>query len=619
MGTSAPATSLLMEVHARPMARRRSSHTPVISIVVGILILAVVLTVVSFRDIERGRAQVSSMLEHQARGVLAFIGADLRAGLSAGEWDPERFSRLFEDAASRPQIAFVGLLAADGRVLAHSDSELVGGVLESGIEPTALFPGQRLKGTRITYDGRSAYSYAAIVEVVPRELCDPASRWRMPGHPRRRRHTCSPEEAAARLSELLGRDVGPDSAVRLIGVIALESSSLESTFLASRNHTIMTALVLLAVGAVAIYFLFIVSHYRSVRSALESMRTYTTNVIESMASGLLSVDADGRVVTVNGKARRMLGLASDPRGRPVSEILRLEPESADRALGTAIAGARDELETEATVTTPDRGVPVALSASTLRDEDGRRSGAVVLFQDLSEVEDLKDRVKRERHLASLGRLAAGVAHEVRNPLSSLKGFAQFLRSRFVPGSREERYADIMIEEVERLDRVVQELLDFARPVEPDRTAVSPNAVVEDALALLSEDAAFGDITIERRLDDGAPDVLVDAQQLRQALLNVFLNGIEAMESGGRLTVETQSVGEGDRVAIRVSDTGPGLTDEELAKLFEPFYTTKDSGTGLGLTIVSRVLEQNDGSIVATSEKGSGTTFTIELPAARREE
>jgi two-component system sensor histidine kinase HydH len=601
------------------MSSRAARHTPVVSIVVGVLIIAVVLTVVSFRDIERGRAQVSALLEHQAKGFLAFIGADLRAGLSGPDWEVSRFSLLFENAGTRPEIAYIALLDTDGSVLVHSDRNLVGEVIDLGEEPARIFPGQTLKGVRIVHDGRPAYRYAVLVDVEPREICEPAPRWRAPGHPMRHRRTCDPQEVADRLSALLGREIGPDTTVPLISVIALDSTDLEAAFLASRNHTIMTALALLTVSGIAIYFLVIVSHYRSVRSALASMRTYTTNVIESMASGLVSVDAAGRIVTVNGKARGMLGITGDPAGRPVSDVLVLEPVSAGRALAAAITGARDELEVEASLAVGDRRVPVALSASTLRDEDGGRSGAVVLFQDLSEVEDLKERVEREKHLASLGRLAAGVAHEVRNPLSSLKGFAQFLRSRFTPGSREERYADIMIEEVERLDRVVQELLDFARPVEPDRKPSDPNAVIEDALALLSEDAAFSKVNIVRRLGSDVPKVLVDPQQIRQALLNVLLNGLEAMEEGGELVVSTATVADGSRVAITVSDTGPGLTADEVDRLFEPFYTTKDSGTGLGLTIVARVLEQNKGTIAVSSEKGTGTVVTIELKTAGREE
>jgi two-component system sensor histidine kinase HydH len=348
------------------------------------------------------------------------------------------------------------------------------------------------------------------------------------------------------------------------------------------------------------------------------MRSYTTNVIESMASGLVSTDADGRVVTVNSRARRLLSLGdADVSGRDIADVLALEPDLERAGVGPVIRGAKGMTETETVILVSGEPMPVALSASSLRDEEGGRAGTVVLFQDLTEVEALKEEVERARHLASLGRLAAGVAHEVRNPLSSLKGFAQLLRSRFRPGSDEERYADTMIEEVERLDRVVQELLDFAKPVTPDRTPSSLNAIVEEALGLVSDDAAFRKIDIEKRLADGLPDALVDPFQVRQALLNIFLNGIEAMAGGGVLTIETARIAEPDAapaVEVRVADTGQGMSPDEIERLFEPFYTTKPRGTGLGLTITARLVEQNGGQVTVSSEKGVGSTFVVRLPA-----
>ncbi|HYW68113.1 MAG TPA: ATP-binding protein, partial [bacterium] len=372
-------------------------------------------------------------------------------------------------------------------------------------------------------------------------------------------------------------------------------------------------------GAAALYFLFMTATYRSTRTALENMRSYTSNIIESMTSGLVSLDADGHVVTVNAGARSILGLdGGSVDAVDVDDVMRVEPVADRNELDRVLTGAREALETETRVVGKSGAVPVALSASSLRDEDGERAGTVLLFRDLREIEELKEAVERERHLAALGRLAAGVAHEVRNPLSSLKGFAQFFRTKFKPGSEEERYSDIMIEEVERLDRVVQELLDFARPVTPDRKPVASGTIVEEALALVSEDAQFRRVSITKKLGENLPDVLVDSMQIRSALLNVLLNALESMGDGGTLTIETSAGESADgspAVTISVTDTGEGMTPEEVDKLFEPFYTTKPTGTGLGLTVVSRVLEQNGGRVSVTSEKGAGTTFSLSLPAA----
>lgn len=613
------------------MSSRRFAYFPMASIVVGIVILAAAVGTVSFRDIDRGRKQVAEALERQGAAVIRFLFADLHANLLGPGWQRGRLELFFEQAGSRREVAYVALLDDKGRVLAHSDRDLIDTEWPPELTPDFGVPspvapdfgpaGTHSAGGFVSYMGDRVYQFAALLDVTPRELASVRPMRHGRGFPVLRPDAPSVE---ARLSELLGRPVAEDEQVRLIFVVAFESSQLESAFFVSRNHTLLMASILLIVGGAAIYFLFVLAGYRSAETALANMRSYTTNVIESMASGLVSVSPEGRVVTVNSRARDLLALGDrDVAGSMLSAILQLGPRGVSDAMTRVLKGERDLVEAEVEVRVGDESLPVSLSASSLMDEDGKRSGSVVLFQDLREVEELKAEVERARHLAAIGRLAAGVAHEVRNPLSSLKGFAQLLRGKFVPGSDEEHYADIMIEEVERLDRVVQELLDFAKPVEPIRAAADPNSLVEEALALVSEDAGFRNVSIVRRMADGLPRILVDQYQIRQALLNVLLNAIEAMGGGGRLTIETNLVTDTEAtqpeparfVSIAVTDTGPGLDVDELDKLFEPFYTTKQKGTGLGLTIVSRLIEQNGGHIGISSAVGEGTTFSLRFPVA----
>lgn len=597
------------------MPARRVTYLPIASIVVGIVILALAVGLVSFRDIARGRRQVADVLEHQATAIVRLLWSDLRVQLGAPNWQRSRVDLVLEHFGTRDEIAYVAVLDPEGRILFHSEPGRVGGTWPRGPAAAVEPPGSPSGGKLLSYGGKRVYELAAVLELDPADPHHPMGRG-MVRRPARRMFDLP--TMLERLSELLERPLEPGEVVPLVFVVGLDATDIESAFLASRNHTLMLSAVLLIIGGVAIYFLFVLAHYRSARTALANMRSYTTNVIESMASGLVSTDANGRVVTVNSRARRLLGLGdADVAGRDIADVLTLEPDLERVGVGPVVRGAKDMTETETTVLVSGEPMPVALSASSLRDEEGGRAGTVVLFQDLTEVEALKEEVERARHLASLGRLAAGVAHEVRNPLSSLKGFAQLLRSKFRPGSAEERYADIMIEEVERLDRVVQELLDFAKPVTPDRKPSSLNAIVEEALGLVSDDAAFRKIDIGKRLADGLPKALVDPFQIRQALLNIFLNGIEAMGGGGVLTIETalsSDPGAPSFVTVDVADTGEGMAPNEIERLFEPFYTTKPRGTGLGLTIVARLVEQNGGQVAVSSEKGKGSTFTMRLPA-----
>lgn len=628
------------------MRSKRATYLPITSIVIGIVLLAFALAFVSYRDIGRGREQLSEILWYQARGILSFTSADLRAELMSPAWRPTRIHTFFEEvSATHPGVAYLALLDGDGRIIAHSDSVEVGQRLPEadvrtdvrgdarGIRRIGLPGGHGPTGVRVDIavgtrivetGGRRVYEYRVSIDLPPPAAAD--FRLRQMGRsrmgPRGRLAPVSPadpELVTTRLTELLGRPVDPDAPVPITAVVGLDATELEAAFHASRNYTLMLAGVLLLVGGAAIYFLFMIATYRSTRTALENMRSYTSNIIESMTSGLVSLDADGHVATVNAGARAILGLGSEEvDGADAGDVVRVEPAADRSEMLRVLTGEREVLETETRVAGKEGSVPVALSASSLRDEEGKRAGTVLLFQDLREIEELKEAVERERHLASLGRLAAGVAHEVRNPLSSLKGFAQFFRTKFTPGSEEERYSDIMIEEVERLDRVVQELLDFARPVTPDRTPTPPNTIVDEALALVSEDAQFKRVTIEKKLPEGLPDVLVDPMQIRQAVLNVLLNAIEAMSEGGTLTIETAGTDPVDgtpSVTLSVTDTGQGMSAEEVGKLFEPFYTTKPRGTGLGMTVVSRVVEQNGGRIGVRSAPGEGTTFSLVLPVA----
>ncbi|MBN2565386.1 MAG: PAS domain-containing protein [Candidatus Eisenbacteria bacterium] len=634
------------------MRSRHSTYLPITSIIIGIVILAVAVAAISYRDIGRGRRQVAELLWYQARALLTFASVDVRSELVSRTWQPERLQMFFQEVpAMHEGVGYLALLDEGGKALVSSDSEQVGEMFPtSGVAVTTrgvtIGAGPTMArmmrepigeaidvevGTRIVETaGRRIYEYRIPVDLPPPSEAMHVSRrmGRMGGRPPdqdpspgfQRMHV-DPEVFAERLSSLLGRQIDADAPVSLTAVVGLDGTDLEATLHASRNYTLLLSAVLLVVGGAAIYFLFIGATYRSTRTALENMRSYTKNVIDSMASGLVSLDADGKVVSVNPGGRAILGLPGESgeraAGSAADAILRVEPARDKRALDDVLAGSRDVLELETRIELDGASVPVALSASSLRNEEGKRTGTVVLFQDLREIEALKAAVERERHLASLGRLAAGVAHEVRNPLSSLKGFAQLFRSKFDPGSEEERYSEIMIEEVERLDRVVQELLDFAKPQIPDRRPTSPNVIVEEALSLISEDAQFRSVDISLELGDGLPEVLVDPLQMRQAILNVLLNAMEAMEHGGTLTIRTavsHHAPEGPpSVVLGVTDTGPGMDAEEISKLFEPFYTTKRRGTGLGLTVVSRVMEQNGGRVDVVSAPGAGTTVSLVLP------
>jgi two-component system sensor histidine kinase HydH len=374
------------------------------------------------------------------------------------------------------------------------------------------------------------------------------------------------------------------------------------------HHALLMGGILVVLGTGALYFIFIVQNYYAVDRSLAEMKTYTENVVESMADGLISVNRERKIVTLNRKAAEFFGTTEeDLKNKEISKILGidLDPLLKDqrgvlRDWGLKVAG---ESGTQ---------IPLSLSVAPLKDENDQEMGSVILLRDLREIRDLQERVRRSERLASLGRLAAGVAHEIRNPLSAIRGFAQFFQSRFKGQEKEQEYAAVMVREVDRLNRVITALLDFARPKEPHRELQNAGEILEQTLKVLEAELAKRNIAVEKNLEGSLPKILVDRDQLSQALFNLLLNALESMEGGGRIRIAMENA-DAKALAISISDTGRGIPKEDLERVFEPFFSTKRKGTGLGLAIVHQIVESHKGVIRVESREGEGTTFRITLP------
>jgi two-component system sensor histidine kinase HydH len=275
------------------------------------------------------------------------------------------------------------------------------------------------------------------------------------------------------------------------------------------------------------------------------------------------------------------------------------------------------IETEIECTIQDgRKIPLEISAAVLRDQENDLSGTICLFKDLSDEKALKSEVERSHRLATVGQLAAGVAHEVRNPLSSIKGFATYFKERYKDIPEDQQISDIMIKEVDRLNRVVGQLLEFARPVCLTRRQILLKPFIEDSLKLVERKAKEANIDLHALVDQDADSCTLDPDRINQVLLNLYLNAIEAMEQGGRLTVSVLPSQDKDGIQIKVEDTGVGINADDITRIFDPYFTTKSSGTGLGLAISHNIIEAHRGEIFIDSKPGTGTSITLTLPSGK---
>lgn len=390
-------------------------------------------------------------------------------------------------------------------------------------------------------------------------------------------------------------------------IIGTYMTPLEEARRQDIHHAILMGVILLILGSGAFYFIFVVQNYYLINRTLSEMKSYTEQVVESMASGLITVDMAGNIVSTNKKAVDLLKLNKKAFREPFISVISSEYLDLNRV----ILYGEEIIEKEIDFQRGKELIPLSLSATPLKDQEGESIGAVIIIRDLSEIRELQEKVRRAERLASLGRLASGVAHEIRNPLSSIKGFAQYFREKFDEGSEDKSYAEIIIKEVERLNRVITQLLDFARSKELNIQPYKISSIIEHTLKLIQGEFKKRGINLKTSLLNYP--IEVDWDQITQALLNMFLNSIESMNSGGELNIKTILKPEKRGVEIWISDTGVGISRENLTKIFDPFFSTKKGGTGLGLAITAKIIEAHKGEIIVESEEGRGTTFKIFLP------
>ena len=356
--------------------------------------------------------------------------------------------------------------------------------------------------------------------------------------------------------------------------------------------------------------------------------------------GVVAIDRDATVLAINPAASRLLGYAPEEvEGDAVARILRAPRGESHVPPGACTAP--EEVREVEVVTRSGDVLPVGLRLLPLEALDGSLQGTIALFQDLREHKALEEQWRRRDRLASLGALAAGVAHEIRNPLAGIGTSAQVMKRRLEVGDPRAQFVDLILEEVSRLDRIVTGLLQFARPAAPKLQRQSILPAVEKALTLVHEVAVRQNVLIRVDRADTVPEVYVDLDQVLQVILNVLMNALQALDKGGELEVwvgpvrkrlaDRSSLGRRaadrlgvrrpapllDLVEIRVKDNGPGIPATVVARVFDPFYTTRTQGTGLGLSICQSIIREHGGSISIESVVGQGTQVLIDLPVEKR--
>lgn len=354
---------------------------------------------------------------------------------------------------------------------------------------------------------------------------------------------------------------------------------------------------------------------------LNEIRSFNESILQNLYGGIISYNSEGTVTYINRPGAKLLERdESEILGRSIEEVL--GNGAGKPSFFRKRFQEEGDLFSEAEVL--KRGgerIPIEVFLSYLRDNAGKVIGVTGVFRDITEKKEIEARMHRIDKLASLGQLASGIAHEIKNPLAGIGSAIQVLSSSIEGNDNRKKVFNEILKQIHRLDGTIRNMLSFAKPSQLKLAPTDPNEVIEAVIFLVRQQLKKQNIETRLNLGKGLPKVMIDPQQIQQAVLNVVLNAVEAMASGGILTLSMKEKIVADPskkehpmfISIIISDTGPGIPETTMARIFNPFYTTKPAGTGLGLSITQRIIEEHCGKIDIQSKIGEGTSFIIDLP------
>ena len=606
-------------------------------------LLVLVLIITGFITVVEQRQRSATVDEVQRRGEVL---ARSLAATSTGALLLYNFTALEQNVgqvAVEADVVYAMILDGDGKVVAHSRRpELVGSVLDGPVHERAAGTSQLLvQESAQRKTGEPIYDIAMPVHVEGQKWGVARiglSRRRMEAQIRWTRW----ELAALSVVTLVVGGLGAAFVARRIalpvrqlaaGAEAISRGELDQQIAPAGQDEI---------GQLALTFNHMAAQLRHHQTEIDAAhaelrhrfeqlaehKNYTDSILGSVSSGIITLDLDGRVATMNPAAEMLSGLfAPDVTGRYCQEVFAHSPELSERLIDT-LEQQSGTAYMSLTLQRPNgRTLPIEMSTAPLRGREGKDLGVVGVFRDVTVLRDLEEQLRRSDRLAALGTLAAGLAHEIKNPLTSLRTFTRFMPRKFEDPRFRERFQRVVPHELERINAIVEQLLELARPARLVFQAVRLPELLDRTLDLYANQVEGKSIEVRREYARDCPPIQADPEYLYQALVNLVANALEAMSPGGGLTVRagwshgtsgsrpSGPTSPGRHVKVEIEDTGKGISSSEADKVFNPFFTTKASGTGLGLALTHKIVEDHRGSITFRSVLGTGTTFRVILPVA----
>ena len=542
--------------------------------------------------------------------------AGTRTGMFTMRWGANRIQTMLQETASQPEIKYIMIVSKQGKIQAHSEPAMVGQAFKDmpkiKVEKTENLSGYH----RIVKDVNAIQVFEVYKQFVPiksqsrhnnrsmrhrqeqmsKVFMDQSDEEKVPAD----WHQKAPPDWSRQYL-----DHGEEPRVKMaehymfVGFSMEKGQALQKRLL---KETVFRTIILFLLGCAGMFALFAFQAYRSTKASLSSIKAFSDNVIQNMPSGLVTIDSDHDITFMNHAAQKIFG---QDLAKPYPEWIELIKK---------IDSSHLIVNQEINLTkTGNKMIRLEVIASSIKEGEDKALGYLLLFKDLSQIRELQKQVETNKRLAAIGKLAAGVAHEIRNPLSSIKGFATYFSKRYSGNETDYQTAQIMKGEVERINRSITQLLEFAKPMSIEKKSVDIKELIDHSLRLVGHDLEQKKIETQVEIATQRKMIVTDPDRMNQVFLNLYINAIDALKEHGRLEVSVRDSQSGRYIEIQVKDNGKGMDEDFIDRIFDPYFTTRPTGTGLGLSIVHTIIENLGGQIHVESHKDQGACFTIFLP------
>ncbi len=608
---------MTLQVKKHQLSNRLLSFSPWM-LAVACALLLILLALFTVSNYQREKELMADALVQKGLTLMRFINSsaresmrdNLRSSETLIRWEDQVYTAM-EQAVEQPGVESVHLIDQEGAIVS-------GAGLNSNntIDTSTLAFAKSLKvGNQKPYIARSIEDkqggktsqrfQIAAWQMQPDRPGHPELLERGPGRGQMMRRFANQPHFAA-LQEEMKRMLDK----HLIYVVQLDYEQFNSSLRRQLLQIIILSIVTLLVGIAGALSSMTLRGLKGSQQSLGTMRAFTDILISALPIGLIATDSQGVIQVCNDAAGEVLGVDTRRIRGKIPEVC-LPHGLAKMLAGNNHSGNAERQKEISLDLDPEKPMTLQLASMVVLDNDGCSAGEVLLIRDLTAVKLLEKELQRSERLAALGKMAAGVAHELRNPLSSIKGLAVLLKSQLSAIGTGVETADVLVKEVERLNRSIGELLDYAKPGQLARQPTAICEIIKKTISLIQVDVESYKISLVLDLAEDLPMVHVDRDKLNQVVLNLLLNAIQAMPNGGILTIRTER--DGGMIAISIRDSGEGISPENLPRVFDPYFTTKSNGTGLGLALSAKIVEEHGGTIKIYSTQNEYTEIRVMLP------